>query len=121
MKIYVTLIFTVFISFTAVSGKDLAYFRKSFEEIKIYETAQTFLATKITDSNHSNVITINSYKAVCKMMMAQYVYNPFSKYSWFKKGKALLEQTIIIDKNVENVYLRLIVDALIYLFLNLNH
>ena len=49
--------------------------------------------------------------------MAQYVYNPFTKYSWFNQGKALLEKTIRLDKNVENVYLRLIVQLNIPSFL----
>ena len=88
--------------FSSYAGEDIAHFRSNFLGIKDYETAETFLATKITEGNYSNAVTINSYKAVCKMMMAQYVYNPFTKYSWFNQGKALLEKTIRLDKNVEN-------------------
>ena len=54
-------------------------------------------------------ITINAYKAVCKMMMAQYVLNPISKYGWFNEGKEMLEQSIKMNRNVENIHLRLLV------------
>lgn len=110
----------LFVIFFCISfaGEDISHFRKSFEGIKDYETAEAFLDTEISESNYRSAVTINSYKAVCNMMMAQYVYNPFSKYSWFNKGKKLLEQTIVLDKNVENIYLRLIVQLNVPSFLS---
>ena len=117
MKTLIALFFSLFFLFSSYAGEDIAHFRSNFLGIKDYETTETFLATKITEGNYSNAVTINSYKAVCKMMMAQYVYNPFTKYSWFNQGKALLEKTIRLDKNVENVYLRLIVQLNIPSFL----
>lgn len=42
------------------------------------------------------------------MMMANHVFNPYSKLSYFKKGKDLLEKAIKADKtNVELRFLRL--------------
>lgn len=118
MKIIVTLFFSLFLFLTSFSGENISYFRTSFQAIKDYETGETFLSTAVSEANYRNAVTINSYKAVCNMMMAQYVYNPFTKYAWFNKGKKLLEQTIALDKNVENIYLRLIVQLHIPSFLS---
>jgi len=117
MKILTPLLFVIIASFSSLAGENISHFRASFVEIKNYETAEAFLATEVSESNFSFSVTIRSYKAVCKMMMAQYVYNPFTKYSWFNKGKTLLEQSIVLDKNVENIYLRLIVQINVPSFL----
>ena len=120
MKAIITFLFAAFFFISSFAGEGISHFRNSFEEIKDYETAQEFLATEVSEGDYRSAVTINSYKAVCKMMMAQYVYNPFSKYSWFNKGKDLLEKTIILNKNVENVYLRLIVQINTPSFLGYN-
>ena len=52
---------------------------------------------------------IMAYKAVATTMMAEYVGNPFDKYGYFSKGKKQLEAIIAKDKNIETVYLRLLV------------
>jgi len=44
------------------------------------------------------------YKAVSKMMMANYVTNPFTKLSYFKEGKKMLDN--VIDNNKTNIELR---------------
>ncbi len=44
------------------------------------------------------------YRAIGTMMMAKYTINPISKWSYFKKGKQLLEKAIDTDPN--NVELR---------------
>ncbi|MEN8958277.1 MAG: hypothetical protein ABF258_09640, partial [Flavobacteriales bacterium] len=113
-------LFLVSLSFTlaAWSGEDISHFRDNFAKIKDYKSAELFLDTEVTESNYQYAVTINSYKAVCKMMMAQYVYNPFSKYSWFNEGKDMLEKTISLNKNVENVYLRLVVQLNVPSFLS---
>lgn len=110
--------FLFLFSFSLFSGKDISFFRNDFEKIKDYKSGMIYLNTKISETSYRNAVTINSYKAVCKMMMAQYVYNPFTKYSWFNRGKDLLEQTILLNKNVENIYLRLIVQLNIPSFLS---
>ena len=45
-----------------------------------------------------------AYRACATMMMAKYVFNPFSKISNFNEGKSLLEKSIKADKN--NIELR---------------
>lgn len=48
------------------------------------------------------------YKGSATMMMAQYAANPFTKLSYFKKGKKMLESAIAVDKNnIELRFLRL--------------
>lgn len=46
------------------------------------------------------------YKAAATMLMAKYAFNPFSKLSYFKKGKNLLEKAI--NKDQKNMELRFI-------------
>lgn len=52
---------------------------------------------------------IKAYQAVCKTMMAEFVTSPFSKLSYFKKGKNQLEAIIASNKSLETVYLRLLI------------
>lgn len=47
------------------------------------------------------------YRASGMMMMAKYVQSPFSKLSYFKKGKKMLDEAIDLDvKNIELRFLR---------------
>jgi hypothetical protein len=39
------------------------------------------------------------YKGGATMLMATHVFNPFSKLSYFKKGRNILEKAIQADKN----------------------
>jgi hypothetical protein len=54
----------------------------------------------------NNNTLLGGYKACATIMMAKYVFNPFSKLSYFLKGKSLLEKCISSDKN--NIELRLL-------------
>jgi len=42
-------------------------------------------------------------------MMAEYVFSPISKLKNFNRGKKILEASILESNNVENVYLRLLI------------
>jgi len=47
------------------------------------------------------------YKASGMLLMAKHVFNPFSKMTYFKKGKQMLEKAISLDKDdVELRFLR---------------
>lgn len=63
---------------------------------------------KMLDSyNEKNIPLLGGYKAAATMMLAKYVFNPFSKLSSFLKGKSLLEKCIAADKqNIELRFLR---------------
>lgn len=98
-----------FCSLFSFSGNDLDGFRESFRQVENRTTAESFLKREITVSDLRDKITINAYKGVCKMMMAEYVSNPISKYNWFNEGKEMLEKSIKMNRNVENIHLRLMV------------
>ncbi|MBO9563916.1 MAG: hypothetical protein J7621_14130 [Niastella sp.] len=50
---------------------------------------------------------LTGYQAAATMMMAKYVINPFSKLSWFRKGRKLLDNTLAQHpKNIELRFLR---------------
>lgn len=63
---------------------------------------------KMLDSyNEKNIPLLGGYRAAATMMLAKYVFNPFSKLSSFLKGKSLLEKCIAADKqNIELRFLR---------------
>ncbi len=109
MKMRLLIFLCLFFSVASFAGEGISYFRKSFKGIEDKATAEKFLATEIEEDNLQNAVSIRAYKGVCKMMMAQYVSNPFSKYSWFNEGKDLLEKSIKLNKNVENIHLRILV------------
>lgn len=57
--------------------------------------------------NEKNNPLLGGYKAAGTMMLAKYVFNPFSKFSNFLKGKSLLEKCIAADtQNIELRFLR---------------
>lgn len=61
------------------------------------------------------------YKASATMMMANYVLNPFTKLSYFNKGKKLLEQAIeTAPVNAELRFLRFVIQTNIPSFLGYN-
>jgi hypothetical protein len=62
------------------------------------------LITLLSPYNEKNNPLLMGYKAGGTMMMAKYVFNPISKFSYFKKGKKMLEMAI--DANENNVELR---------------
>lgn len=68
--------------------------------------------------NETNNPLLGGYKACATMMMARHVFNPFSKLSYFSKGKNLLEKTIAADaNNIELRFLRFAVQTNIPSFL----
>lgn len=73
------------------------------------------VSTKYNSSNDSNIVS--SYKAVSKSALAQYVFSPYTKIKYFFAGKNELEKCISYEKNLENVFLRLVVQLSIPAFL----
>jgi hypothetical protein len=68
--------------------------------------------------NETNNPLLGGYRACVTMMMANHVINPFSKLSYFSKGKNLLEKTIAVDiNNIELRFLRFTVQTNIPSFL----
>jgi hypothetical protein len=76
----------------------------------------------ISESNsYPNTSLVNAYKGVCKTMLADYMYMPTSKLSYFNDGKADIEKAIGAQpKNPELRYLRLLVQLNAPFFLGYN-
>ncbi len=64
------------------------------------------LIKSLESFNENNHPLYAGYKAAATMLMAKYVFSPFSKLNNFKKGKTLLEKAI--DKDQKNTELRFI-------------
>ena len=72
--------------------------------------------------NENNNALLAGYKACGTMMMARYVFNPVRKFSFFSKGKKLLEKAIEKDKeNIELRFLRFTVQTNAPSFLGYRH
>ena len=62
------------------------------------------------------------YRAGGTMMMANYVFNPFSKLSYFNKGKKMLHRAILADaQNIELRFIRFGVQTNVPSFLGYNN
>ncbi len=69
--------------------------------------------------NDKNNALFLGYRGSANMMMAKHLINPFSKLSYFKKGKLMLEKAIQFDqKNVELRFLRYTIQTNVPSFLN---
>lgn len=81
--------------------------RRLYENAFTNESACNQLITILSPYNEKNNPLYAGYKASAIMMMAKHAFNPFSKMSYFKKGKRILETAIKADeKNVELRFLR---------------
>lgn len=81
--------------------------RKLYQQAATQETSCEELIALLQPFDENNNPLLLGYRGSATMMMAQYVLNPFSKLTYFKKGKDLLHQAIEADRmNVELRYLR---------------
>jgi len=69
--------------------------------------------------NETNNPLLCGYKGGATMLMAKHAFNPFSKLSYFKKGKIMLESAIKADyTNLELRFLRFTIQTNVPGFLN---
>ena len=93
--------------------------RTLYQKIGESESACKELLKILEPYDEKNSPLFLGYKASANMMMAKHVSNPFTKLSYFKKGKKMMEKAINADKgNVELRSLRFAVQANIPPFLN---
>lgn len=93
--------------------------REDFQLIKGEEDIERLLIVTIDDTN-PDANTVQAYQAAGTCMMAEYVFSPIKKLKYFNKGKESLERSIKIEKSVETVYCRLLIQLNIPGFLNYN-
>ncbi len=118
MKLVCSMAF-LFIGFIqiGVASNDLDSIRNRFKNAKSENDFQWILNYKVKETDSNIVNTINAYKAVSKSAMAQYVFNPYSKFKYFFDGRDELEETISKNMEVENIFLRSVVQLSIPKFL----
>lgn len=68
--------------------------RQLYKQAAESKSACNNLITSIQDCPSTSDPVLTGYQAAATMMMAQYVVNPFSKLSWFRKGRKLLDHTL---------------------------
>lgn len=69
--------------------------------------------------NENNNPLLFGYRGGATMIMAKHAFNPFSKLSYFKKGKNILESAIQADNtNIELRFLRYTIQTSVPSFLN---
>jgi hypothetical protein len=111
LKLFFLQILIGFSSFGADIRSD--FHRGMFEEDKLTSLSEN-------NSYESSNLTL-AYKGVSKTMLADYMFLPTSKLSYFNDGKSLLEKAIKNEpKNPEYRYLRLLVQLNAPFFLSYN-
>ncbi len=109
---YLIVLFLIFSSNLIAKDIQLNDVRLLFEKSATDEASCKILLAALNHYNESNNTTLAAYKACATMMMANHCFNPFSKFSYFKKGKSLLEKCINHEsENIEARYLRYAVQS----------
>lgn len=114
------------LSFLIIQGFIVSANTIEIEDVRLlFHNAQssqkvcTELIELLQPFNENNNTLFLGYRASATMMMAKHLNNPFSKLSYFKKGKVMLEKAIQFDqKNVELIFLRYTIQTNVPSFLN---
>lgn len=116
MKVFIVILFAFTSAFASPSQSEV---RSIFHKAATEERSCRQLIKILNNYNETNNPIYAGYKACATMMMAKYVFNPYSKLSYFFKGRALLEKCIANEKqNVELRFLRFTVQSKAPFFLN---
>ena len=92
--------------------------RQLFQRASTDESACRALIKLLEPFSEKENPVLSGYKGTAIMMMANYVFSPFTKLSYFKRGKIILEKAIMADKNsAELRFLRYSVQSNIPFFL----
>lgn len=105
MKILVVLLLIVTNSYANLPSQSEV--RSAFQKAATEEQSCRYLIKMLRVYNEKSSPLLGGYKACATMIMAKYVFNPFTKLSNFSKGKTLLEKCITADEqNIELRFLR---------------
>ncbi len=113
MKKLVLLSALVFYAFTCFAQTpSIEKVRSLYERAAKNEEACVKLLSLLKPYKARKKPLLYGYKASAVMMMAEHVWNPFSKLSYFNRGKEMLEKAIKADiRNAELRLLRLIAQS----------
>ena len=101
------LVFIILTITASTQGADLQKIRNQYVLASSDESIHTRLTETLRAVNEESPVLFG-YKAANYMMSAQFTYNPYSKYRYFKDGKTMIEKIIGTNpNNIELRYLRL--------------
>lgn len=92
--------------------------RLEFQGIKNEADIEKLLTFENKEAEETELHTIKAYQAAGTCMMANYETSPISKLKYFNDGKKNLEELIRKGKEVETVYLRLLLQLNVPRILN---
>jgi hypothetical protein len=102
----------------AQEHKSIDWVRREFLNIETMRDIEHILEVPTSGSNPLDGDLIRAYQAAATCMKATYEFSPVSKLKYFYQGKKELEKLIRQQKQVENVYLRLMIQLNVPGFLN---
>lgn len=110
----------MFASFMSIAqeSESLKTLRAEFQKVDSEEDIDKILAFNVGGFGQGEQQLVNAYQAAGTCMMANYVFSPKSKLNYFNQGKAQLEDLIEESKDVEKVYLRLLIQLNVPKILN---
>ena len=104
MKLVFTFLISLISCTSLAQAPTLSKVRALYALTEKHENACIELMDLLSPYNEKNNPLFLGYKSSATMMMARYVSNPFSKLSYFNKGKRMLEKAVNADRN--NIELR---------------
>lgn len=96
--LFISLLFIKSPMFTKGKSVDINEVRTLYQKAATSENACRAMVELLSEFDEKNPLFLG-YKASGTMMMAKYVINPFSKMSYFRKGKNMLEKAIEMDES----------------------
>lgn len=105
---------------TLASGQNLQEVRSSFHQA-VMEPEKSRNFHEFLESSKDKSATILAYQAVSEALLAQVVWNPFSKLSHIMKYEKMMEKAIVKDEeNIEIRFLRLAIEVNLPSFLGMS-
>jgi len=103
------------------ANEEVESIRILFQKAQSSEKVCLELIDRLEPFNEGNNTLLMGYRACATMLMAKHVFNPFSKLSYFKRGRDILEKAIKSDRdNIELRFLRYTIQTNVPSFLNYN-
>lgn len=118
----ITCFLILFAHLSAVATEpNIKSIRLKFHNSTSSEEVCKSLIKQLEPYNENNNPLFLGYRGGATMIMAKHSFNPFSKMSYFKKGKIILERAILADQNnVELRFLRYTIQTNVPSFLGYN-
>lgn len=119
--LFIGLLFWGFTAFSTVPV-DMNEVRSLYKEaVKSEDSCKELVEISSGFTGENNPLMLG-YKGSGTMLMAKHSFNPFTKMSYFKKGKQMLEKAIELDENnIELRFLRFNAQTNMPSFLGYNH